>query len=110
MTGEAGLPLIVGLPGVLGWSAGRPNGAPCGHRVGMPVAGRIAHRAGPRCQGSSEKLGTVLEVDLFIIKAISYLGRFLSDSGCLGVLGCLCCCARLTACFVGVLACAASGY
>ena len=39
--------------------AGRPNGAPRGRRVGLPVAGRIAHREGPRCQGLSEMLGAV---------------------------------------------------
>ena len=39
--------------------AGRPNGAPLGLRVGLPVAGRIAHREGPRCQGLSEMLGAV---------------------------------------------------
>lgn len=41
--------------------AGRPNGAPRGRRVGLPVAGRIAHREGPRRQGLAEKLGTVAE-------------------------------------------------
>lgn len=44
-------------------------------------------------------------LDLFIVKSISYLGCFrviLSlheiDLGCLGVFGCLGCCARLRAC------------
>ena len=41
--------------------AGRPNGAPCGRSAGLPVAGRIARREGPRCQGLAEKLGTVAE-------------------------------------------------
>lgn len=68
------MPLTVGFPGVLGWPAGRPNGAPCGLRVGLPVAGRIARREGPRCQGLSEKLGTVAEVGF--IKSISHLRRF----------------------------------
>ena len=42
--------------------AGRPNGAPCGRRVGLPVAGRIARREGPRCQGLAEMLGAVPDV------------------------------------------------
>ena len=39
--------------------AGRPNAAQ--RRAGLPVAGRIARREGPRCQGLAEKLGTVAE-------------------------------------------------
>ena len=45
-------------------------------------------------------------LDLFIVKSISYLGCFKAilslheiDLGCLGVLGCFGCCARLLACF-----------
>ena len=48
-----------GFSGVLGWSAGRPNGAPRGRREGLPVAGRPAPREGPRCQGLAEMLGAV---------------------------------------------------
>ena len=95
---------------MLGWPAGRPNGAPCGRRVGLPVAGRIARREGPRCQGLSEKLGTVLEAGFVFYKAYKLFGTLWSGLGCVGVLGCLGCCARLPACFVGAPEGAAVGY
>lgn len=100
----------MGFPGVLGWPAGRPNGAPCGRRVGLPVAGRIARREGPRCQGLSEKLGTVLKVGFVYYNAYKLFGTLWSDLGCVVVLGCLGCCVRLLACSMGVSECAVSGY
>ena len=54
--------------------AGRPNGAPCGRRAGMPVAGRIARREGPRCQGLAEKLGTVAEAVFLYYKVYELFG------------------------------------
>ena len=63
----------MGFPGVLGWL---PVGLtePRGRRVGLPVAGRIARREGPRCQGLSEKLGTVLKVGFVYYKVYKLLG------------------------------------
>ena len=51
----------------------------------------------------------VLEVGFVYYKAYKLFGMLYSDLGCVGVLGCLGCCARLLACSMGVSECAASG-
>ena len=52
--------------------AGRPNAAE--QRAGLPVAGRIARREGPRCQGLAEKLGTVAEAVFVYYKVYKLFG------------------------------------
>ena len=70
------MPLIVGFPGVLGWPAGRPNGAPLWATCG-PAGGRMNSTPGraplSRVVGDARSGAGCLIV---YYKVYSYLGCF----------------------------------